>query len=72
MPEGLHVMYELIKSYPPEDAEGWREYCAYWKVSIQEGMQTFLHSDMQSWKSMFKMSMRSPKMLKYMYYRYHV
>jgi len=66
IPTDFEAMYELIKSYSPEDAEGWREYCAYWKVSIEEGMNTFLHSDMQSWKSMMKMSMRSPKMIKYM------
>ena len=66
IPTDVNEMYKLIKSYSPEDAENWLKYCDYWRGMSGEGMQQYLYSDMQSWKSMFRMSIRSPKMMKYM------
>jgi len=66
IPTSIQAMYELIKSYSPEDAENWLKYCEYWKSMSEEGMQSYLYSDMQSWKSMLKMTVSNPKMIKYM------
>ncbi|UCD83699.1 MAG: phytoene desaturase [Deltaproteobacteria bacterium] len=65
IPLDVRETYELFKKIAPEDAENWLKYVDYWKVVQEKGMTQYLHTDMQSWKSMIKMYAKSPGLAKY-------
>ncbi len=55
IPTDIHEMHDVIKQYSKRDAKNWLKYCDYWRDMQEKGMETFLHTDMQSWRSLFKM-----------------
>jgi phytoene desaturase len=67
IPRDVNATYELFKKYCHRDAERWLAYVDYWKVVQEKGMKQYLYTDMQSWKSLAKMWLKAPALLRYMF-----
>jgi phytoene desaturase len=55
IPTDIHETYNVIEQYSKSDAKSWLKYCDYWRDMQDKGMENYLKTDMQSWKSLFKM-----------------
>lgn len=51
----IYKTYEDINQYSKKDAKNWLKYCDYWKDMVDGGMEKFMMTEMQSFKSMGKM-----------------
>ncbi len=65
IPKDVNETYKLFQKFCQKDAESWLKYVDYWKVVQEKGMENYLYSDMQSWKSVAKMFAKAPILAKY-------
>jgi len=65
IPQDVNATYKLFQKFSQKDAESWNKYVKYWKVVQDKGMNQYLLSDMQSWKSLVKMMIKAPALMKY-------